>query len=97
MPAPTNTLLIEGSFTELASELAQYIDSLRRPAGEGETNVDNEISPLLESLRKAETSEEETSDAQKQATLKQRDEVLKKVVGAASALNSSPERGVYRS
>lgn len=32
MPAPTNTLLIEGSFEELVEELAQYLVSLRNRA-----------------------------------------------------------------
>jgi translation initiation factor 3 subunit M len=35
MPAPTNTLLIEGTFEELAQELAQYIDNLSKNEGEG--------------------------------------------------------------
>ena len=30
MPAPTTTLLIEGSFSELAEEFAQYVDALRK-------------------------------------------------------------------
>lgn len=81
MPAPTNTLLIEGSFTELADEFAQYIDALRK-----EGSLQSEIAPLLEPLRQQEQSEGE-------ADLKQRDEVLKKLVSSASALNSAPEKG----
>ena len=81
MPAPTNTLLIEGSFTELADEFAQYIDALRK-----EGNLQAEIAPLLEPLRQQEQSEGEPD-------LKQRDEVLKKLVGAAAALNGAPEKG----
>jgi translation initiation factor 3 subunit M len=69
MPAPTNTLLIEGSLEELADELAQYIDNLRKDAAP--------IQPEVASLLK----EEKTEDA------------LKKLVGAASALNSAPEKG----
>jgi translation initiation factor 3 subunit M len=81
MPAPTNTLLIEGSFTELADEFAQYIDALRK-----EGSLQSEIAPLLEPLRQQEQSEGE-------ADLKQRDEVLKKLVSSATALNSAPEKG----
>ncbi|KAJ5178082.1 uncharacterized protein N7500_000781 [Penicillium coprophilum] len=82
MPAPTNTLLIEGSFTELADEFAQYIDALRK-----EGNLQSEIAPLLEPLRQQEQSEGE-------ADLKQRDEVLKKLVSSATALNSAPEKEI---
>ncbi|KAI2732285.1 hypothetical protein DTO012A7_4815 [Penicillium roqueforti] len=82
MPAPTNTLLIEGSFTELADEFAQYIDALRK-----EGSLQSEIAPLLEPLRQQEQSEGE-------ADLKQRDEVLKKLVSSATALNSAPEKEI---
>lgn len=83
MPAPTNTLLIEGSFSELADEFAQYIDALRK-----EGSLQSEIAPLLEPLRQQEQSEGE-------ADLKQRDEVLKKLVSSATALNSAPEKGKW--
>ena len=33
MAEPANMLLIEGSFEELAEELAQYLDNARKPAG----------------------------------------------------------------
>lgn len=81
MPAPTNTLLIEGSFSELADEFAQYIDTLRK-----EGSLQSEIAPLLEPIRQQEQSEGD-------ADLKQRDEVLKKLVGAAAVLNGAPEKG----
>lgn len=81
MPAPTTTLLIEGSFSELADEFAQYVDGLRK-----EGSLLAEIAPLLEPLRQQEQSEGEPD-------LKQRDEVLKKLVGAAAALNGAPEKG----
>lgn len=81
MPAPTNTLLIEGSFSELAEEFAQYIDTLRK-----EGSLQSEIAPLLEPIRQQEQSEGEPD-------LKQRDEVLKKLVGAAAVLNGAPEKG----
>lgn len=84
MPAPTTTLLIEGSFTELAEEFAQYLDALRK----NEANLQSEISPLLQPLRQQEQKDE-------QPDLKQRDEVLKKLVGASTALNSAPEKGEW--
>lgn len=83
MPAPTNTLLIEGSFSELAEEFAQYIDTLRK-----EGNLQSEIAPLIQPIREQEQSEGEPD-------LKQHDEVLKKLVGAASVLNSAPEKGEW--
>ncbi|KAJ5327173.1 uncharacterized protein N7506_010275 [Penicillium brevicompactum] len=82
MPAPSNTLLIEGSFSELADEFAQYIDALRK-----EGSLQTEIAPLLEPLRQQEQSEGE-------ADLKQRDEVLKKLVSSATALSSAPEKEI---
>ncbi|KAJ5092131.1 Eukaryotic translation initiation factor [Penicillium alfredii] len=82
MPAPTTTLLIEGSFSELAEEFAQYVDALRK-----EGNLQSEIAPLLQPLRQQEQSEGEPD-------LKQRDEVLKKLVSAATALNGAPEKEI---
>lgn len=88
MPGPSNTLLIEGSFSELAEELAQYIDTLAK-AEEG-AGVQAEIEQLLGAIREAEQSQESTDDA---AVSKQKDEVLKKIVTKAAVLNSAPERG----
>ncbi|PYH87339.1 PCI domain protein [Aspergillus ellipticus CBS 707.79] len=85
MPAPSTTLLIEGSFSELADEFAQYIDALRKP--EGTSSLQAELSPLLQPFR-----EQEQSDAQPDG--KQRDEVLKKLVSAAAVLNSAPEKEI---
>ena len=48
MPAPTNTLLIEGSFEELVDELAQYIDDVRKKQSEDSALLRSEITPLLE-------------------------------------------------
>lgn len=84
MPVPTNTLLIEGSFSELAEEFAQYIDSLRK-----EDSLQSEVAPLLQPIRQQEQSESEPD-------LKQRDEILKKLVGAATALNGAPEKGEWK-
>ncbi|PYI10543.1 PCI domain protein [Aspergillus sclerotiicarbonarius CBS 121057] len=85
MPAPSTTLLIEGSFTELADEFAQYIDALRKP--EAASSLQTEISPLLQPLR-----EQEQSDAEPDRN--QRDEVLKKLVSAAVVLNGAPEKEI---
>ncbi|PWY69586.1 eukaryotic translation initiation factor 3 subunit M [Aspergillus heteromorphus CBS 117.55] len=85
MPAPSTTLLIEGSFSELADEFAQYIDALRKP--EGTASLQADLAPLLQPLR-----EQEQSDAQPDG--KQRDEVLKKLVSAAAVLNGAPEKEI---
>lgn len=51
MPAPSNTLLIEGSFEELCDELAQYIDGLNNAQGQ-QTSIQSEIAPLLQEDKK---------------------------------------------
>ena len=48
MPGPTNTLLIEGTFEELADELAQYIDDVKKKQSEDGPTLRNEVAPLLE-------------------------------------------------
>lgn len=85
MPAPTHTLLIEGSFTELSEELAQYLDVLRKDEG---SSIHADVVPLLEPLRQQEQNGE-------QPNLQQRDEVLKKIVGAATYLSNAPEKGMF--
>lgn len=52
MPGPSNTLLIEGSFEELADELSHYIDEVKRKQGDNNTAVQTEITPLLEKNQK---------------------------------------------
>lgn len=88
MPGPSNTLLIEGSFAELADELAQYIDTVSKT--EPDSGVQNEIAPSLAEIREKEQAEEPTDPASLQ---KQKDEVLKKIVGQAAVLNTAPEKG----
>jgi translation initiation factor 3 subunit M len=44
MPAPTNTLIVEGTLEELADELAVYIDNLRK---EGEP-IQPQVNKLLQ-------------------------------------------------
>ena len=54
MPGPTNTLLIEGSFEELADELAHYIDEVRKKQSEDAVTIQSEIAPLLDQNQKDE-------------------------------------------
>lgn len=54
MPGPTNTLLIEGSFEELADELAHYIDEVKKKSSEDGSGVQSEIASLLEQGQKDE-------------------------------------------
>lgn len=54
MPGPTNTLLIEGSFEELADELAHYIDEIRKKQSDDGPGIQAEITPLLEQGQKNE-------------------------------------------
>ncbi|KAF4547748.1 Eukaryotic translation initiation factor 3 subunit M-like protein [Elsinoe fawcettii] len=51
MPAPTNTLIVEGSFEELADELATYLDTLGNAQGQS-TSVQSEIQPVLQEGKK---------------------------------------------
>lgn len=74
MLAPINTLLIDGSFDELAEEFAQYLDDIRKKGGNEDANTKGEIAPAIERGNK--------------------EEVLKKLVVAASALNHAPEKGM---
>lgn len=85
MPAPSNTLLIEGAFSELADEFAQYVDALHKNEG---SSLQSDLAPLLQPLRQQEQNDDPPD-------LKQRDEVLKKLVASATVLNSAPERGEF--
>ncbi|KAL3477858.1 hypothetical protein BJX99DRAFT_225472 [Aspergillus californicus] len=83
MPAPSTTLLIEGTFSELAEEFAAYLDALKPE----ETTVQSELAPLLEPLR-----EQEQNDTQIDQS--KRDEVLKKLVSASAVLSTAPEKEI---
>ena len=48
MPAPSNTLLIDGTFEELAEELGQYIDDIKKKQGDEASSVRTDLTPLLE-------------------------------------------------
>ena len=54
MPGPTTTLLIEGSFEELADELAQYIDNLKKSQGDESSNIQSETATFLKENKKDE-------------------------------------------
>ena len=88
MPGPSNTLLIEGSFAELADELAQYLDTVSK--SEADSGVQSEIASMLSEIREKEHAEE---PADSDTIQTQKDEVLKKVVGKAAVLNNAPEKG----
>lgn len=53
MPAPTNTLIVEGSFEELSDEFATYLDALATSQGQ-QTSLQSEVQPLLEQGQKEE-------------------------------------------
>jgi len=80
---PVSTLLIEGSFAELAEELAQYLDTLDEGAG-----IANSIESELGQIREAESQESGNTSGQKA-----KDDVLKKIITKATTLNKAPERG----
>ncbi|RMD39639.1 hypothetical protein DV735_g5478, partial [Chaetothyriales sp. CBS 134920] len=84
--AATNTLLVEGAFSELAEELAHYIDTVAK-AEEG-SGLLAEIEPALSTIRESEQSEG-PEDA---AIQKSKDDTLRKIVLKASVLNSAPEK-----
>lgn len=74
-----STLLIEGTFPELAEELAQYFDSIE----------DNGLAGELESsLTQLRENPDNTAD---NASIQ--DEILKKIVSKATVLNNASERG----
>lgn len=50
MPGPANTLLIEGSFEELADELAHYIDEVKKNG----SDLQSKVALLLEQGQKDE-------------------------------------------
>lgn len=90
MPGPSNTLLIEGSFSELADELAQFIDGVLKP--EDGSGVQADAKPVLDQIQQIEQAEDpQTVDQTKLEDLK--NDALKKIVTKASALNNAPEKG----
>jgi translation initiation factor 3 subunit M len=56
MAGPSNTLFIDAPFEDLADELAQYIDNLKKTQGvEQSGGLQADIAPLLEQGQKDET------------------------------------------
>lgn len=88
MATNRNTLLIEGSFRELVEELADYIDTSKKPQGESAATLRSDLTPLLEKYSSAEESGDQSNI---EAT---RDDVLEQLVANANALSSAPERGM---
>jgi translation initiation factor 3 subunit M len=90
MPGPSNTLLIEGSFSELSEELAQFIDGVAK-AEEG-AGLRGDIKSSIEELQQIEQAgDAQSADQTKVQQLK--DDILKKVVTKAADLNKAPEKG----
>ena len=54
MPGQINTLLIDGTFEELADELGHYVDEVKKKGGDANSNIQSEIAPLLEQGQKDE-------------------------------------------
>ncbi|KAF2749808.1 eukaryotic translation initiation factor 3 subunit M [Sporormia fimetaria CBS 119925] len=54
MPGPQTTLLIEGSFEELADEFAQYIDNLKNSQGDSASGVHSGVKQDLQEGKKDE-------------------------------------------
>ena len=92
MPGPQNTLLVEGTFKELAEELADYIDNLRKSLSQADAaSLRNEINPLLEAyeaLEKDGDNDPESDDLEDK-----RDAVLKPIVSSSGTLNFAPDKG----
>lgn len=94
MPGPSNTLLIEGSFSELSEELAQFIDGVAK-AEEG-AGLRADIKSNIEAIQQIEQAEDsQTTDQAKLGQLK--DDTLKKIVTKAEELNNAPEKGKDKS
>lgn len=94
MPGSSNTLLIEGSFSELSEELAQFIDGVAK-AEEG-AGLRADIKSNIEAIQQIEQAEDsQTTDQAKLGQLK--DDTLKKIVTKAEELNNAPEKGKDKS
>ena len=97
MPGPTHTLLIEGSFRELAEELADYLEGLRKAQnGESTTSLRDQITPHLDKLTSVEEKQQEDSQDPEddEEANEAKDDVLQILSKASSVLNSAPEKGL---
>ena len=89
MPAPSNTLQIEGDFADLADELASYIDNLNK--AEPGAGVKAEVEPSTSQIREAEKQDDPVLiEAGQLQELK--NNVMKQIVTKASVLNTAPDR-----
>lgn len=78
------TLQVEGTFTELAQELADFLDNQKKDTA---GSLKAEVAPLLEKYIQAEGSEDpDALDFVK-------DDILRALVGSSNALLSSSDRG----
>jgi len=96
MPGPSKTLLIEGSFTELTEEFAQYIDNVKKAQNDEGSNLSSEVAQQLSELSQLQREEQETgelSPEKDETMMKGRTEVMKTLVTACPVLNSAPEKG----
>lgn len=84
MAVPQTTLLIEGSFRELADELAEYFDTAKKDENKA---IKTQLAPLLEELAKHEDKGDEAEDEIDDA----RDKALKVLVDASAAIHQGPE------
>lgn len=82
-------MLIEGTFRELAEELADYVDQIKKNQ-ESTSTLRSQINPLLDELSKV---EEKGENAEEDAVDDAKDKVLDVLVGASSTLNQAPEKG----
>lgn len=81
----TQTLLIEGTFSELALELADYIDSLK-PG----TDLSEALNKPIKDIESAQSAEDSSkSDSLHKAQRK----VLQEICRHAGVLLDTPERG----
>ena len=91
MPGPANTLLIEGSFSELSEELARYLDSLNKT--DPTSGVEASIAPNLTAIRERE--QEQGGDLSEDTSLqKRKDDILKQLVGNAAIITNAPDKGM---
>lgn len=96
MPAPVNTLLIDGSFDELSDELAHYLDDIRKKQGDDSANLQAEIAPLLEQkqqdevLRKLVTGSNALNTAPEKGEMKPHQFDPKRAFCLRCAQSSSP-------
>ena len=84
-------MLVDGSFRDLADELAGYIDGLRKAQNpDDSTSLREEISPLLNDVTQAEQIED---DNREDEIDKAKDAVLEVITKVSTILNTAQEKG----